>query len=218
METAEKMYLVPQHQLDKLKTMTSGKENVRNTVENDLNETMRHILTRSDLIPYEKAKLYASALQRFLNIVKQGDEETARLTLSLPVESENKTVIGVTDDQQTTKDEIAKEVIGNVPVRTRKNASYIMDKISKSGDVASWNDEGEFIFKGKTIKGSHMLDLVKNLTESHKVSDDRRPLGWPEMLQTVANLNIPFSAIPNVGVRRKISDLKKSKTLYSPVA
>ena len=159
MESAEKMYLVPQHQLDKLKTMTSGKENVRNTVENDLDETMRHILTRSDLSHYEKAKLYASALQRFLNIVKQGDEETARLTLSLPVESENKTVIGVTDDQQTTKDEIAKEVIGNVPVRTRKNASYIMDKISKSGDVASWNDEGEFIFKGKKIKGLHMFDL-----------------------------------------------------------
>ena len=44
----------------------------------------------------------------------------ARLTLSLPVESENKMVTGVTDDQQTTKDEIAKEVIGNVPVRTRK--------------------------------------------------------------------------------------------------
>ena len=81
-----------------------------------------------------------------------------------------------------------------------KNASYVMDKISKSGDVASWNDEGEFIFKGKTIKGSHMLDLVKNLTAPHKVSDDRRPLGWPEMFQTVANLNIPFSTIPNVSV------------------
>ena len=41
------------------------------TVENYLDEMMRHILTRSDINPYEKAKLYVSALQDFLNIVKE---------------------------------------------------------------------------------------------------------------------------------------------------
>nr|DAC81257.1 TPA_asm: acintoc2 [Astyanax tetra cavefish adintovirus] len=218
METADKMYLVPQHQLNRLKAITSDTENVRKTVENDLDETMRHILSRSDLTPYEKAKLYASSLQRFLSLVKQGDEQKSQLTLSLPVETENNPVTDVTRDHHSSEDDVVKEVVGNVAARTRKNASYIMEKISKSSDVASWNDKGEFIFKGKTIKGSHMLDLVKNLTAPQKVSDDRRPLGWSEMLQAVAGLNMPFSAIPNVGVRRKISDIKKSEYLFSPAA
>lgn len=214
MENAVKMYLVPQQQLDKLNTSAGGKQNVRQTVENDLDETMRQILNRPDLIPYEKAKLYASALQRFLNIVKQGDEETTQLTLSLPVE--DKTTSETNTASHKPEDVIVKEVIGNIPARNRKNASFIMDKLSKSSDVASWNDKGEFIFKGVTIRGSHIMDLIKNLTAPQKISNERRPLGWFEMLKTVAGLNIPFSTIPNVGVRREISDIKKADPLYSP--
>lgn len=52
-------------------------------------------------------------------------------------------------------------------------------------------------FKRKTIKGSHMVDLLRNFMAPHNVSDDRGPLGWKEILQTGARLNIPFSALPN---------------------
>ncbi|KAK3510289.1 hypothetical protein QTP70_033153 [Hemibagrus guttatus] len=57
METAEKMYLVPQHQLDKL----TDKESLRKIVENNLDDGIRKILSRTDLNEYEKAKIYTGA-------------------------------------------------------------------------------------------------------------------------------------------------------------
>ncbi len=56
MEYAEKMYLVPQHQLDKART-ENVRETIQQSVENDLDVAMRNILLRTDLNPYEKAKL-----------------------------------------------------------------------------------------------------------------------------------------------------------------
>lgn len=83
MEYAEKMYLVPQHQLEKLKN-ENVRESIQQVVENDLDASIRNILLRSDLTQYEKAKLYSNILNRFLTIVKQGDRENNILTLSLP--------------------------------------------------------------------------------------------------------------------------------------
>lgn len=80
MEYAEKMYLVPHHQLDKLKS-ENARENIQQTVESDLDAAIRNILRRADLNPYEKVKLYSHTLSRFLTIVKQGDRESGVLTL-----------------------------------------------------------------------------------------------------------------------------------------
>ena len=53
MEYAEKMYLVPHHQLDKLKS-ENAHENIQQTVESDFDTAIRNILRRDDLNPYEK--------------------------------------------------------------------------------------------------------------------------------------------------------------------
>ncbi len=55
-----------------------------------------------------------------------------------------------------------------------------------------------------------MVDLLKNVTAPHQVRDDRRPLGWSEFLQAFAELNIPFSTVPNQRIRQLISTLKNS--------
>lgn len=83
MEHAEKMYLVPRHQLDELKS-ENAPENIQQVVENDLDTSVRNILLRTDLDQYEKAKLYSNILTRFLAVVRQGDRESNVLTLSLP--------------------------------------------------------------------------------------------------------------------------------------
>lgn len=56
-----------------------------------------------------------------------------------------------------------------------------------------------------------MYDLIKNVTASHNVSDSRRPTGWSEYLQSLALLNVPFSVVPNLQVRRKIEEFKTEK-------
>jgi len=84
MEYAEKMFLLPQHQLDKLK-FSNTRESIHQVVENDLDLTVRNILQRSDLDHHEKAKMYTTVLQRFLTLSRQGDKESATITLSIPV-------------------------------------------------------------------------------------------------------------------------------------
>lgn len=208
MEYAEKMYLVPQHQLDRMKT-ENPRESIQQTVENELDGSMRNILLRTDLSPYEKAKLYANTLSRFLNVVKQGDREAGVLTLTLPDppnKDELPTTTAVEDDGADVH--VMDEVLKNVPSRSVKNSRYILDKMSKAKELSAWNESGEFVFRGKAVKGSHMLDLLKNITAPQKVRDNRRPIGWSEFLRAFAELNIPFSTVPNQQVRGAIQSLK----------
>ena len=209
MENAEKMYLVPQRQLDRLR----GYDNttplpIRQTAETDLDVSIKNILSRDDLDPHEKAKQYTSLLHRYLSLIKQGDLETNSLTLTVPTPSVN-TVDQSLPSTQTVavgveNDNMFKEILKNVPSRNRKNVHYILDKMFQSKDLASWN-ESEFISNGSAIRGSHIFDLVKGVTASHMVDARRRPLGWREFLRAVADLNIPLATVPNRRVKDEIS-------------
>lgn len=208
MEYAEKMYLVPQNQLDKIQS-TNTRENIQQVAENDLDTAIRNILLRTDLDQREKVKLYSNILTRYLTIVKLGDRESSVLTLSLPTDEHYHKVNSVeTHGEDKPKDVVTSEVLKNVPTKRVKNSKYILDKMSKAKDLTSWSESGEFVFKGKAIPGSHMLDLINNVTAPQQVRDDRRPKGWTEFLQACAELNIPFSTVPNQQVRSKINSLK----------
>ena len=73
---ANKMYLVPQQELDRLKKTNAGApENIRQTAENDLDTAMKDILNQKGLNPYDKVQKYTNLLQRYLSLVKQGERE-----------------------------------------------------------------------------------------------------------------------------------------------
>ena len=214
MEYAEKKFLIPQHQLDKLKS-SNTRESIHHVVENDLDTTIRNILQRSDIDHHEKAKMYTTVLQRFLTLARLGDRESSTLTLSLPQpdslvkEGPHPTDCVTAHDGL---DDFADEVLKNIPQRSVKNVRYILDKMSKTKDITSWTESGEFVFKGRTIPGSHMLDLVKSITAPHKIADERRPGGWHEFLEAFANLNLPYSVVPNQYVRQAINSFKTKST------
>ena len=131
MANAEKMYLVPQRQLDRLR----GYDNtnplpIRQTAENDLDVSIKNILSRDDLDPHKKAKQYTTLLHRYLSLIKQGDLETNLLTLTVPTPvntvsspSTQTVAVGVESDY------FFKEILKNVPPRNRKNLHYILDKL-----------------------------------------------------------------------------------------
>lgn len=85
--TQRKCYLVPCHQLDKLKAKNTRK-NIQ-VLENYLDLTIKNILLWTNLDQYEKAKLYSNILTMFLTVIKQGDRESSVLILSLPQTSDN---------------------------------------------------------------------------------------------------------------------------------
>ncbi|MGL5902481.1 MAG: hypothetical protein ACRCZO_07300, partial [Cetobacterium sp.] len=150
------------------------------------------------------------------------DMESNTLTLKLPQhETSDEPMITETSTPRVddvVRDEIINEVLSNVPQRSLKNIKYIMDKMSKAKHLSSWTDSGEFVFKGKTIEGSHMLDLLKHITMPHHIRDDRRPAGWHTFLEAFADLNIPFSTISNHHVRRTIESIKRGLPVIDPGA
>ena len=182
MDNAEKMYLVPQRQLDRLR----GNDNttplpIRQTVENDLDVSIKNILSRDDLDPHEKAKQYTLLLHRYLSLIKRGDLDTNLLTLTVPTPSVNTVNQSLASTQTIAvgleSDNMSTEILKNVPSRNRKNVHYILDKMFQSKYIASWNESAKFISNGSVIRGSHIFDLVKSVTASHMVDARRRPLG-----------------------------------------
>lgn len=116
---------------------------------------------------HEKAKQYTSLLQRYLSLVKQGELETNTLTLSLPQPSLSTDTPEAQAVPSADKgDEMFKEILNNVPSRSKKNAQYILEKMVSSWDIASWSKTGEFVFNGVVIPGSHVFDLVSNVKVS----------------------------------------------------
>jgi hypothetical protein len=64
---ANKMYLVPQQELDRLKIkQMQGPENIRQTAGNDLDMAMKDILNQKGLKPNDKVQKYTNLLQRYL--------------------------------------------------------------------------------------------------------------------------------------------------------
>jgi hypothetical protein len=226
MEYAEKHYVIPQNQLNKLRA-GNVRETIQQVVENDLDDAIRNILQRSDLDSHGKAKLYSNVLQRFLTIVKQGDLESGALTLTVPkqgaihTDTPASTPAGApanapvpTSNNDDGEDQIVNEILNNVPQRSLKNVKFILNKMSNAKQLSSWTDSGEFVFKGRVINGSHVLDLVKSITAPHTIRDEYRPRGWSEFLDAFAVLNIPFSTISNPQVKRAVETFKRKSPTH----
>ncbi len=124
MEYAEKHYVIPQNQMNKLRA-GNARETIQEVVENNLDEAIRNILQRSDLDSYGKAKLYSNVLQRFLTIVKQGDLASDTLTLTLPKpdvitdgDTNVNAPIPTSNNVVDIQDQIVDEILHNVSQRS----------------------------------------------------------------------------------------------------
>ncbi len=125
MEYAEKHYVIPQNQMNKLRA-GNPRETIQEVVENNLDVAIRNILQRSDLDPYGKAKLYSNVLQRFLTIVKQGDLASDTLTLTLPkpdvIHTDGDTNVNApiptSNNVVDVQDQIVDEILHNVSQRS----------------------------------------------------------------------------------------------------
>ncbi len=71
MEYAEKHYVIPQNQLNKLRA-GGVRETIQQTVENDLDIAIRNILQRTDLDPHGKVKTLFQRLTEVFNYSKTG--------------------------------------------------------------------------------------------------------------------------------------------------
>ncbi|CAK6981380.1 acintoc2 [Scomber scombrus] len=199
-------------------TGTGGEtQMMRRTAETDLDEKMRGVLNEPGKNPYVKIRKYNALLQRYLNFVKQGvKEEDGRI--NHPKISEEEKAADDKGDRDggggggdvplraSLLDETGEEVLLQMAPRDRKNASYILKKINES--EGGWTQKGEFVYKGKAVKGSHMLDLIKHLSAPYKKTPRSTPTGWLGFLHTLHSLNIPVTALHNPQVREQYRQLR----------
>lgn len=118
---------------------------------------------------------YNTLLQRFLNLVKQGQKEkTATVTLQTQANDNVEEGEGSAVNRMKEKEDATMtETLMSLSHRNWKNAEYIMKKILENKE--RWSCKGEFI---------HYREAVP-------------PTGWRKFLFTLTELNIPVSTICN---------------------
>lgn len=204
MEYAEKMYLVPGKNLEDLR---GEPENIRNAAVRRLDSDMRGILLRTDLSEYEKAKLYTDVLRRFLTLNRMGEmEKNPILPDLLPPPPPPPSPPSLPPPPE--KDASIREILEGVHARYRKNAELLLNKLSQHKDVSSWDDRGSFLYRGKALPGSNILDLIRGVTHSNAIPDKRKPQGWDIFLKALAEINMPTSLVGNMDVRQTVETLK----------
>lgn len=204
MAHTEKMYLVPKHELNKLREVVTPTPNIRQSAIQRLDSEIREILQRRDLADDVKIKTYTEILQRYLALAKHDAKELTTLNLVNFPAPGHQPLPNITHG----KDTAVSEIITHVNPRFKKNTELLLNKMLQNSDITTWNDKSEFIYKGDVIPGSNMLDLVRNTTQSHGLLKSKIPHGWDAFMQAMAELNMPSTVVGNSTTREILDGLK----------
>ncbi|KAJ1154245.1 hypothetical protein NDU88_006999 [Pleurodeles waltl] len=210
------MYLVPRQQLEHLGPSNTDVWDIRKNETQRLDAEIKAILNRTDLKPHDKAGLYSGALQNFLQYYKQLTSEKNKLTLYTPDAEQQPGPSTVSQDigPTPTTDAFVLDLLKNISQKYRGAAQMLLSKMTTTKDLTTWNDRGEFVYKGQPVAGSHMYDLVWGLTHGKTLSTQDAPRGWEQFLSAAAELNIPSTIIGNAENRRKLESLKDPTLLF----
>ena len=120
-------------------------------------------------------------LQRYLTYYDQrkGQPLHVKLTTPKPVETP-KPEASEQSQEHTTEVEtipsaVEEEVIKSLPKLYKSGARQLFYKIKENRDVLHWNEKGELAYQNKPISGSHVVDLVNDISRHRKGFE---PVGW----------------------------------------
>ncbi|XP_032081574.1 uncharacterized protein LOC116514209 [Thamnophis elegans] len=187
-----------------------------------LDDEMRNILQRHDLSEDDKIKLYNSVLQRYLRLTRQNESEKDKLNLIYPPgEPQPPPTLPEQPPQTTPQTTGMDDILSGVSTRYRKNAELLLNKMKQHQDVSTWDERGTFLYKGVPIPGTNILDLVKGASQHRAPTEKRKPKGWDDFMNAMAEVNVPTSVLGSTAVKEQIEKLKdtlavKDETAASP--
>ena len=79
----------------------------------------------------------------------------------------------------------------------------VLNLITKAGHM-TWAPNGELIYKGERIPGSHVVDLLRYLLPGYQKK--QRPIGFTQFLAALKATNIPRGLINNPEVVKLFTD------------
>ena len=198
--------MITPQQLEGLTKKKMGDENISEKAQHDLEEKMERVLEHPGT-SYNKSLQYNNLLEKYLSLLKKRSSQESEVFLKLPTDSLEKK--GTNDEgyirveeEENPRDSIEDDILHNIGARNRKNAAFILQKLRNS-DLLRWNQSGEIIVQDKTIKGSHIFDLMKTLS-NRRFHARAIPRGWDDFLKTISKLNIPLTTIANTQAREQL--------------
>ena len=162
-----------------------------------LDKKMESILEREDLSTDERLMLYDQSFTRYLNV---HDDYRSRPVVS-KVSTSPPAVI-----ETETKDAMEEEILESVPKTMKTKAELLVRKMKADPNIA-WSEKGELKYKGETVRGSNVVDLVNDVLRKRKYFN---PQGWKTFGETLREANVPQDLIGHEDRWKYITQTKRT--------
>jgi hypothetical protein len=154
-----------------------------------LDKKMQTILEREDLSADERLKLYDQSFTRYLNVY---DDYRPRPVAVAP--------------EPVKQDLIDNEILECVPKTMKAKVQLLLKKMKSSPDI-SLNEKRELKYKGETVQGSNVVDLVNDVLSKRQYFN---PQGWVTFGEALREGNVPQDSIGHDDRWRYITQTKRT--------
>lgn len=215
MNYAKKMVLVPEHTLERLQKRQNVSTPPLTARLNGLDHDIQDVLDDNQLTKDEKVRQYSQALQNYLTYYNQRKDQPINVKIQPPKKKSNEdTAQEAQSEQESTEPlppSIEREIIQALPRTLKDRGKMLLEKIKENPDVMKWDERGQLVFEGKPLKGSHIIDLIKDSLRTSKKSTP--PLGYDWFTRGLAKMNAPDHLVVN---KQRKSTLRNLKTGVQP--
>jgi hypothetical protein len=122
---------------------------------------MQDIIRRQDIPIDEKAKLYDQNLQRYLTFHDKRMNKPLRVNVTHTNQAEE--LQGEQPSEETEpSDEIKTDIMDSVPATMKSRARQLIKKLKSNKDLIGWNEQGQMVFKVRSVPSTNIVDLVND--------------------------------------------------------
>ena len=195
MTGVERYYLVPKTEFDRISNVSNNSNNsITKQAEHGAGKDIEEILnTKTETDVHSVARKYAQLLERYLQLIKQNQNDTIKFTLSEPNPKPNPSPSPIPSVKAYTG-------------KRRRNAQQILNHMSDVG--MSYNDRDQLVINDEPVKNTSIADLIASATNTRSVNPEDRPPGFDIFLDALAASSISDTYFPNKAVKEKLSELR----------
>jgi hypothetical protein len=128
---------------------------------------MQDIIRRQDIPIDEKAKLYDQNLQRYLTFYDKRMNKPLRVNVTHTDQAEEPQREQSSEETEPS-DEIETDIMDSVPATMKSRARQLVKKLKSNKDLVCWNEQGQMVFKGRSVPSTNIVDLVNDSLRQRK--------------------------------------------------
>ena len=212
MEHVKRLVLVPEHMADQRKKplvppLTAQVQ--------EIDSDMQDIMQQQDIPIDAQVKMYDQKLQRYLTYYDKRMNKPLRVNVIKPtVPEEEEKPQGEQIEEKP--EEIETDILDSVPATMKSRTRQLIKNLKANKDIIGWNEQGQMVFKGTTVPGTNIVDLVNDSLRQRK---NFNPEEWELFSKALDHLNVPEGIVRNenrLGLVREYKTKGISEGVLSP--